>query len=335
MPDFRYLIGPRLVDILEVSLPVAEPHPTTFEYEEWHFRGTGAPVRSGVGRVVWTYEGQYLSAVAWAELQSLIGSGGYGLVYIRTRTENIEADEYEYEVFQAIMSRPQGRPVWGERFADVSVEFLIIENPAKGFDPNAAVNVTVFPGWTPTTSTSSSTTSTSMSSTSTTTSMTYTSTTVTSTSTTTTSTSTTSTVTSSSTSTTITVTSTTTTMTVTSTTTTMSSTSTTTSMLEYEVLELPDGCEYPISMAVDETYGHVYVGCLTSPGRILLIRSADFTVVKVVTLQEGEDFPYAMCIDTFEGFLYVGTYTDPAKVVKLGLAQPLYTDFIRLDAITL
>lgn len=106
-------------------------------------------------------------------------------------------------------------------------------------------------------------------------------------------------------------------------------------MLEYEILELPDGCEYPISMAVDETYGHIYVGCLTSPARILLIRSADFTCVKVVTLQEGEDFPYAMCIDTFEGFLYIGTYTDPAKVVKLGLAQPLYTDFARIGVLNL
>jgi len=115
----------------------------------------------------------------------------------------------------------------------------------------------------------------------------------------------------------------------------MTVTSTSTTLLEYEILDLPEGCEYPVSMAVDEVYGRVYVGCLSSPARIVMVRVSDFTVAKVVTLEEGEDFPYAMTIDILDGFLYVGTYTDPARVVKLGLARPLDDDFTRLDAIIL
>lgn len=88
-------------------------------------------------------------------------------------------------------------------------------------------------------------------------------------------------------------------------------------------------------MAVDEAYGFLYVGTLTSPGRVLCIRMSDFTLRKIVILTEGEDFLYAMTIDIIEGFLYVGTYTDPAKVVKLGLARPLLSQFTKLDVITL
>jgi hypothetical protein len=88
-------------------------------------------------------------------------------------------------------------------------------------------------------------------------------------------------------------------------------------------------------MAVDEAYGFVYVGTLTSPGRVLCIRTSDFTVPKVIVLDEGEDFLYAMTIDLVQGFLYVGTYTDPAKVVKLGLARPSLSQFTKISTITL
>jgi hypothetical protein len=88
-------------------------------------------------------------------------------------------------------------------------------------------------------------------------------------------------------------------------------------------------------MAADEAYGFVYVGTLTSPGKVLCIRTSDFSVAKVVTLTEGEDFLYAMTIDLTQGFLYVGTYTDPAKVVKLGLARPLLSQFTKISTITL
>lgn len=146
MPDFRYLIGPDLIDIALVEEPVAEPNPTTFEYSTWYTLGDASPVRTGPARVTWRYDGQLLSAAAWDELQSFLNDDGYGLVYIRTRTERMESGIYEYEVFEAIMSRPAGRPIWGERFGEVSVDFLLIENPAKGFDADSNVNVTLFPG---------------------------------------------------------------------------------------------------------------------------------------------------------------------------------------------
>lgn len=325
MAELRYLLGNNLVDRHIPTNLDPEPHPTFIEWPESQVSGEGHPLPSGFRRVVWNFEGQLISAEAWETFQDLLEGRNYGIVYIRTRTPDISDGQYEYKTYKAIMSRPIGTPAPGNRFTEVSLEFAIIEEEAVGYPYTSTTSTST----TTTTSTSTSTTFTLLS---TSTTITTTSTSTTSTSTTTTSTSTTTT----STSTTTTSTSTTTTSTSTTTTSTSTTiTSTTTTLFQYEVLELPYGCEYPVSMAVDEAYGFVYVGTLTSPGKVLCIRTSDFTVAKVVILTEGEDFLYAMTIDLIEGFLYVGTYTDPAKVVKLGLARPSLDQFTKIATITL
>jgi len=83
------------------------------------------------------------------------------------------------------------------------------------------------------------------------------------------------------------------------------------------------------------THGYLYIGTLTSPGRIVAIRLSDFTVVKTLILTAGEDFLYGMAIDVEAGFLYVSTYAAPPEIIKIGLIITSLDQFTKLDKISL
>lgn len=88
-------------------------------------------------------------------------------------------------------------------------------------------------------------------------------------------------------------------------------------------------------MAVDEARGYLYVGTLTSPGRVVAIDLSVFEVVKTLILSEEEAFLYAMVIDVDRGFLLVGTYTEPARVVKIGIVITSLDEFTKIGTIVL
>lgn len=127
LASLRYLLGTTLVHRRYAENLDPEPHPSSRQYPSTMTAGDGAPLPAGLKIITWDYENQILTAEDWAFLQSFIGSNGYGLVYIRTRTEDIESSEYEFKVYYGIMQRPQGNPLWGHRLQDVSVDFHLIE----------------------------------------------------------------------------------------------------------------------------------------------------------------------------------------------------------------
>jgi len=104
---------------------------------------------------------------------------------------------------------------------------------------------------------------------------------------------------------------------------------------EIKYLTLPWGCDNPVSAAIDMTHGYLYIGTLTSPGRVVAIRLSNFTVAKTLILAVGEDFLYGMAIDVSRGYLYASTYTAPPKIVKMGIVKTSLDEFTKIDVLTL
>lgn len=106
----------------------AEPHPAEFrEAQEQIVKLDGMLLEIGFPSAIWHYEDQILSATQWDQLMGFLGGDASKQVYIRTRTNNISAGEYEFKCFKAIMHRPTGESKWGYRFEEVSLEFSHLE----------------------------------------------------------------------------------------------------------------------------------------------------------------------------------------------------------------
>ena len=103
-----------------------DPHPCEFleAAEMVGFSGTGLPVELGYPQAMWTYDVP-LSPAEWKELIDFTGAAAYATVYIRTRTNQIQAanDYYEYKNYSAVMMRPTGISRAKYRYEDVRVEF--------------------------------------------------------------------------------------------------------------------------------------------------------------------------------------------------------------------
>jgi len=111
----------------------AEPHPTDFrEYHEVvGSTGEGKPIGAGFPWTTWEYEDQVLTAAQWNELIAFFsGDEAYADVYIRTRTNEIQAGAYRHRNYSAVMHRPEGTPKAGYRFEDVTIEFTKLEEVA-------------------------------------------------------------------------------------------------------------------------------------------------------------------------------------------------------------
>lgn len=109
---------------------LTQPHPTEFHeyFEEVGITGDGKPVAAGFPWCVWEYEDQILSADQWSELISFFpGNEAYASVYIRTRTNEIEAGAYKHRNYSAVMHRPEASSKAGYRFEDVSIKFTRLE----------------------------------------------------------------------------------------------------------------------------------------------------------------------------------------------------------------
>lgn len=103
-----------------------QPHPNEFleAAEMVGYSGTGLPVELGFATAIWTYDIP-LSAAEWKELMDFTGAAAYATVYIRTRTNQIQAaqDKYEYKNYSAKMMRVAGISRAKYRYEDVQVEF--------------------------------------------------------------------------------------------------------------------------------------------------------------------------------------------------------------------
>ena len=133
MAELRYLLGDTLVARRHAINLDPEPHPAFMEWPDARVSGDGRPLPYGFRRVVWNFEGQLISAAGWSFFQGLLNGSNYAIVYLRTRTPDISNAKYEYKVYRAMMSRPIGTPVWGQRFKDVSLEFAIINEEVVGY----------------------------------------------------------------------------------------------------------------------------------------------------------------------------------------------------------
>ena len=102
-----------------------QPHPTEFNEaaEQVAVAGDGTPIELGSPTAVWTYDVP-LSAAEWKELIDFVGTSASATVYIRTRTNQIDADNtYQYLNYQCIMWRPTGASSPRYRFDGVEVRF--------------------------------------------------------------------------------------------------------------------------------------------------------------------------------------------------------------------
>lgn len=116
-----------LTALTETNLLV-EPHPSEFIYGELvGIAGDGSPIEHGDAESVWTY-GAHLSASQWKELMDFVGAAAYADVYIRTRTNAMDADgTYEYKNYSCKMWRPEGTSIPPYRFTGVSIRFTKLE----------------------------------------------------------------------------------------------------------------------------------------------------------------------------------------------------------------
>lgn len=107
---------------------LVEPHPTEFIYgEQVGVAGDGSPIEHGYSETTWTY-GAHFSASEWKELMDFVGADAYADVYIRTRTNAMDADgTYEYKNYSCKMWRPEGTSIPPYRFTNVSIRFTRLE----------------------------------------------------------------------------------------------------------------------------------------------------------------------------------------------------------------
>ena len=102
-----------------------QPHPNEFleAAEMVGFSGTGLPVELGYPQAIWTYDVP-LSPAEWKQIIDFVGDSAYATVFIRTRTNRIQASgAYTYSNYSAIMHRPTGESRPPYRFDSVEVKF--------------------------------------------------------------------------------------------------------------------------------------------------------------------------------------------------------------------
>jgi len=102
-----------------------QPHPNQFleAAEMVGYSGTGRPVELGFAQATWTYDVP-LSPAEWKELMDFTGAAAYATVYIRTRTNQIQASgEYQYKNYSAIAHRPTGESRPPYRYENVQMKF--------------------------------------------------------------------------------------------------------------------------------------------------------------------------------------------------------------------
>jgi len=102
-----------------------EPHPCEFSEsaEMVGYSGTGLPVEMGFPGAEWSWDVP-LSAAEWKQLMDFTGSAAYAIVYIRTRTNQIQSGgEYQYKNYLCVMERPTGESVPPYRYENVQVKF--------------------------------------------------------------------------------------------------------------------------------------------------------------------------------------------------------------------
>lgn len=102
-----------------------DPHPNIFKEaaEMVGYSGTGRPVELGYPTCQWTWDVP-LSAAEWKQLIDFVGDAAYAAVYIRTRTNRIQAGgEYTYSNYSCIMERPTGESIPPYRYENISIKF--------------------------------------------------------------------------------------------------------------------------------------------------------------------------------------------------------------------
>lgn len=103
-----------------------DPHPNIFEEaaEMVGYSGTGRPIEAGFPTCQWTWDVP-LSAAEWRQLMDFTGAAAYATVYLRTRTNQIQAgqDKYEYKNYSAIAERITGESTPSYRFENAQMKF--------------------------------------------------------------------------------------------------------------------------------------------------------------------------------------------------------------------
>jgi hypothetical protein len=93
-----------------------------------------------------------------------------------------------------------------------------------------------------------------------------------------------------------------------------------------QALRFSTGEDAVYSLAVDG--GFLYAGLYTSPGRIIKINLADFTVQNSIILGHGRNWVSCLAIDG--GYLYAGLRLWPGTIVKVDLKSFTITDILEL-----
>ena len=102
-----------------------DPYPNEFleAAEMVGYSGTGRPVELGFPTATWTFDVP-LTPAEWKQLMDFTGAAAYATVWIRTRTNQMQASgEYEYLNYSCIMERPTGETVPPYRYENVSIKF--------------------------------------------------------------------------------------------------------------------------------------------------------------------------------------------------------------------
>jgi len=103
-----------------------DPHPCEFKEaaEMVGYSGTGRPVEVGFSQAIWTWDVP-LTAAEWKQLMDFTGAAAYAAVFIRTRTNQIQAaqDKYEYRNYSAVAERVTGEPRPSYRYENVQMKF--------------------------------------------------------------------------------------------------------------------------------------------------------------------------------------------------------------------
>src|SRR3989337_1515546 len=73
------------------------------------------------------------------------------------------------------------------------------------------------------------------------------------------------------------------------------------------------------STSVEAQDRFLYVGTMTSPGKVIKINLTDFSRVANVTFASGENNAHAMAI--WENYLYIGLGQTPTKIIKIRLSD--------------
>ncbi len=124
-----YKIGASVAALVEVgtlSDDHTDPHPTTFqEYSE--IVGTdlnGASIEAGLPRCTWHWD--ELDAKGFDALCDQFAAAS-GVRYITTRTNVYSGSAYTFQNYLCVMARPKGETIPNKRYANVEVQFTMLE----------------------------------------------------------------------------------------------------------------------------------------------------------------------------------------------------------------